>query len=280
MTHQVAVNFRQGSMQHYPVVLKRDIRYLLELRTLLGEHKTASLKEDEHPLAAGLRLARKWLLQQPLTAHEGLALQQTALFAKTFCEVRRTWEGHRKKMAKDLLNPGQCQARMFELHVIRYALGGKVGRIQWLPWAAGKDIVTSDPHLEIECKLILSSDLERLFKKTSEARKKHPAGDVPFVIAVGFKDEFPADPAHALSDLCIKHAEELIAPDVSATLFFVPLEAGGRSQFLGIPILWVQYGACWEIPNPLAVNPLPEGFGFGSRAQSLVERTDNGEDNS
>jgi hypothetical protein len=154
--------------------------------------------------------------------------------------------------------------------VIRYALRGKVRQIQWLPWAAGKDIVTSDPHLEVECKLILSKDLERLFKKVSIARKRHHPGDVPFVVAVGFKDDFRADPADALLDLCKERAHELIAPDVSATLFFLPLEAGGRSRFLGVQTLSVEYGAVWEAVNPVAVNPLPEGFGFGPRPQSMI----------
>jgi len=270
MKREVTVNVRQGALQRHPVVLNRDIKHVLELRALLGEQRTALLTENEHPLAAGLKLAPKWLATRRLTQDEELAFQQTALFAKTFCEMRSAWDGHRKRMARDLLNADQCQARMFELHVIRYALRGKVRQIQWLPWEAGKDAVTSDPHLEVECKLILSKDLGRLFTKVAKARKQHQADDVPFIVAVGFRDEFPTEPDDALLELCKERAQELIEPDVSATLFFVPLKSGGRSRVLGIPTLSVQYGKCWTVPNPVALNPLPDGFNFGSRAQSLM----------
>jgi len=262
MKYEVTVNLRQGAMQRHPVVLNRDIRNVLELRTLLGDKNTAILADGVHPLATGLRLAPKWLATRSLARHEQVALMQTALFAKTLYEMRPTWEGHRRRMARDLLNPSQCQARMFELHVIRYALGGKVGHIEWLPWAKGPDIVTKDPSLQVECKPILSKDLDRLFKKVAKARKQRQAGDVPFVVAVGFGDEFPSEPEEALLDLLKERAEEIIAADISATLFFLPLKAGRRSRFLGVPTLSAQYGAIWAAVNPLAANPLPEGFGF------------------
>jgi len=272
MKREVTVNLRQGALQRHPVVLNRDIKHVLELRALLGEQRTALLTENEHPLAAGLKLAPKWLTTRRLTQDEELAFQQTALFAKTFCEMRSAWDGHRKRMARDLLNADQCQARMFELHVIRYALRGKVGHIEWFPWRRGPDIVTSDPGLQIECKLILSEDLKRLFQKVTDARNQRQAGNVPFVVAVGFRDEFPSEPKEALLKLFEERAKEIIAPDVSATLFFLPLEAGGRSRFLGVRTLSVQYGAIWEAPNPVAINPLPAGFGFGSRPQSTIGR--------
>ena len=270
MKREVTVNVRPGALQRDSVALNRDIKHVLELRALLGEQRIALLTEDEHPLAAGLKLAPKWLVTRRMTQDEEVALQQTALFAKTFCEMRCAWEGHRKRMARDLLNADQCQARMFELHVIRYALRGKVGHIEWFPWRRGPDIVTSDPGLQIECKLIRSRDLNRLFKKVADAREQRRAGNVPFVVAVGFRDEFPTEPDDALLELCKERAQELIEPDVSATLFFLPLEAGGLSRFLGLRTLSVQYGAIWEAPNPVAINPLPAGFGFGSRPQSMV----------
>jgi len=122
MKREVTVNVRPGALQRDSVALNRDIKHVLELRALLGEQRIALLTEDEHPLAAGLKLAPKWLVTRRMTQDEEVALQQTALFAKTFCEMRCAWEGHRKRMARDLLNADQCQARMVGMHAqtLRY----------------------------------------------------------------------------------------------------------------------------------------------------------------
>jgi hypothetical protein len=266
------VTLRQGSVQRYPVVLRRDIKHLCEVRGLLGEQKAASLREGEHPLAEGLRLARKYLTTPRLAGDEETALQQAVLFAKTFCEVRHAWDGHRSEMARTLLDADRCRTLMFELDVIRYALMGRVGHVDWSPWAEGPDILTSDPILQIECKLILSDDLDRLFKKVADARAQRRADDVPFVAAVGFKDKFASEPEQALSDLCKRHGGLLVAPDLSATLFFLPLRLESQSQVLGLRIVSSDYGVFWETHNPMATNPLPDGFRFGARPQSMIGR--------
>lgn len=259
----------RGSHYH-PVRLQDDIRHVLKLKGLLGS-KVKSLRIGEHPLALLFASEQKYLAGDRLAQPEYLALGSMSLLVKTFFEMESSWQSRSTQMVEDLLSAKRCEAFMFELYVIRYGIWGKVGRIHWSPWAPGKDIQTSDPRTDIECKLILKKDLEGVFKRVRRARRQPHSTDAPFVVAVGFTDEFEENEAATLGDWCKEHGPDFARNmDVAATLIFLPTAAGGRSQVLGMPTLLLHKGTYVEVINHSALNPLPAGFSFGERPQSMI----------
>jgi len=243
------------------VQFKEQIGNVLKLRELVGS-RASMLRVGEHPLALLFQIERKYLAAKKLTPAEHQLLGHMTLLATTLFEVEDSWRGSEERLASQLLDAKSYEPLMFELYVMTYVVRGLVGTMDWTPWAPGKDIVTTDPAMEIECELSLSSEIDAVFKKITHARGQSTALKTPFVIAIGFKDEATQAEAEKINGWCIEQRARLAKNDASAILVFRRTPAGARSQMLGVPTLILHKGTFVQIINHAATNPLPTGFGF------------------
>ena len=248
------------------VYVSPDLTGPLRLKQLIGPAKVGRLAAGQHPLAGGFAALRKQLIGRArLSVQERQELGNLRLAARMVFEQREHWEPYRKQFVADLCKADACTAILFELHVMEFALKGRVSSLEWLRYQEGTpDIRTGTPEMLVECKLIRSENLDRIPDKLREGHEQHRGLAVPYVIAVGFEHELgPQHVAHVR-----RLAEELARwfqrhPGVTAALIFTP-EPPSRERYeiFGLPATMIRHGVLTAVVNQTAEKPLPKGFAF------------------
>ncbi|MCH7998938.1 MAG: hypothetical protein IIA91_05620 [Chloroflexi bacterium] len=244
----------------------RELRPALRLKELIGRIRVKMFRRGEHVLAEGFAaLETQVIAQRALTALERQSLGNLLLDAEMIFEYEPYWLPAEARFVAHLRKSDECAAILFELHVMQFALTGRCLRMGWLRYEDGRpDVRTVGPNMLVECKLIRTHDLTRVFDKLQEASEQHQGLDIPYVIAVGFEREL----LQSQTDAVLRQIQAGTVwfeshPHVAAALVFTPMPvAAERVNVVGVPATQIAFGDITQVINHAAKNPLPDGFTF------------------
>lgn len=246
----------------------RELRDALRLKALLGRERVRRLVSGQHPLAAGFAALDKEVVGlSPLSLDEKYRLGDLKVVAETVFWQEANWISNRERFVGQLLKATECEALLFEVEVIRFAVAPKVQSIEWPIYRqAERDIRTLKPDMLIECKMMRSLDLHRLKRRLSKAKGQPRPDGIPFVVAVGFPGLHPTRRGQEIAAL-VREMTPWFGrhPEISAALFFTrmnPPRQAVRLDGLALQLRPFHVGDIVEVRNHGATDPLPLGFTF------------------
>jgi len=255
-----------------------DLSDAVKLRDLIGPGRVTTLRPEQHPLANGFRALKAYLSPSPFPTDLREHLSHLKHFAKTLFQLEDSWRPHQRRLVADLRKAKSCESLEFELHIVRAALQGQVGRIYWCRYdESSGDIRTTGPAMVVECKLARAScsttqpgrsGLRRiLWREIHQAERQARPNDLPYVIAVGFGRSFDDRQIEMVHDLVRSKLSWFEGhPHVSALL--VSTRSHVRQPTvdrLGWQATPFYFGSMMEVINRDAANPLPPDFTFGPK---------------
>ncbi len=237
------------------------------LKALLGD-KWHTLNPGEHPLGVGRLALDKYLAGlTPLSDRERVAMADVKRWAEIIDKASETWRPHERWFVKDLLTATKCRSLLFEVEVIIGCVDRTVSGYEWPIYRQGeRDIQAQGPDMVIECKITNSTEIGRVLKRTSKARRQSRPEGVPLVAAVGFDQILsPEEVRNVAEEVRDKQNWFLARPDLAAALIVMrttaPLD-GHLWNPLGLHGSITYYGDLLEIRNFGSAVPLPETFSF------------------
>ncbi|HXG36606.1 MAG TPA: hypothetical protein VNL15_06535 [Dehalococcoidia bacterium] len=250
-------------------ISENDLGPVLRLKDFLGADRTRHLRPGQHPLGLGFSALRRYLAGRELVHEERQGLGQLQMIADVIDEHEQTWRPNANKFRADLLSASKCKAMLFEIQVILVAIQGRVGEVQWPIYLEGeRDIRTKSPEMLVECKLIqtrTSGGLGYVFKKLQKANKQARPYNVPFVVAVGFEDEFERGAAFEVKNFLQENERWLRTHRlVSGILVLTSVQPRGDivTSPLKIAGFEVSRGVVTQALKRSGENPMPSGFTF------------------
>jgi len=248
-----------------------DLGPALRLKGLIGPRRVDRFRPGQHPLGAGFRALEKRLIGlSNLTRVEFGELGNVDFVARALFSRENDWSDKTSQLADDLARADECSAIIFELHVIRFALEGKVKEVVWQRYKEGSpDIVCSGPDMVVECKLVRAAEVHKdtIFDAISNARHQHRTKrTIRLVVAVGFEKNLSPQASTYLQQECRTRGNWFKQrQDVAAVLVLLPTKPTETVvEELGLPRVAFMDGIMLEIINHTAALRLPVGFASGS----------------
>jgi hypothetical protein len=240
-----------------------DVTEAVRLRKLVGGGVVSRLNA-EHPLYLGFAALRKKERGDELSSPEANALANLKLTSRTLFSVERSWKEQRAVLARQLGDSFECESILFELMTLRVTCKKSAAKVIWTRFLPGRpDIELHNPRLAVECKLIRSSEGNRL-DAIRRAAKQHERLQLPLVVSVGVSAELtPREVEDVLSEAPIWREWFERHTRVAAGIIFSPMapplgqfDQGNMSGTL------FDFGNVAVVRSRLAKPPLPSGYAF------------------